>query len=227
MEVLNRGLNFVEAFIASTTLAVASVLVFTNVVMRYVFHDALPWAEELVRYALIWSSFIGASIAMRHGLHIGVEIVVDNLPGRLRKVFILIGMLIVLLYCVLVSAYGYQFIWEAYERYVAGTGRVASTTKIPFFYIQASVPVGVTLMGLRQLQILVNFWRGEDHPFEKDEQPGPESEHYHEAYDEDGAVLQTEARPDDPYVEESESSSLFDDPAKRRTTDEDEEGDAR
>ena len=228
MYVFNRGLSFIEALIASSTLAVASVIVFTNVIMRYVFHDALPWAEEVVRYSLIWSSFIGASIAMRYGLHIGVEVVVDNLPPRPRRVMIIIGFFFVLLYCTLIAVYGADFIYEAYVRWSEGTGRVASTTKVPFFYIQASVPVGVALMGLRQLQVLIMFWRGDDHPFQRHEQPGGEDEHYHEALDHEGEVLQSDASAtapveapedtgvlDDRLGEKPSDSSLFDDPSRK------------
>ena len=50
-------------------------LLFVNVVLRYVFLLPIYWAEELVRYLMVWMIFIGASQVTLWGGHVAVDIV--------------------------------------------------------------------------------------------------------------------------------------------------------
>ena len=47
-------------------LSVMSVVVFAQVVFRIV-HLSIPWSEELSKYLLIWSTFMGAALCVRKG----------------------------------------------------------------------------------------------------------------------------------------------------------------
>jgi len=40
-------------------MATMAVLVFVNVVSRYVFNYSIIWVEELTRYMMVWVGFIG------------------------------------------------------------------------------------------------------------------------------------------------------------------------
>lgn len=48
------------------------VLIFSNVVMRFLFSTGLPWGEELARYAFLWCTFLGAVLAVHDNEHIGI-----------------------------------------------------------------------------------------------------------------------------------------------------------
>ena len=41
-------------------LAAMSVIIFTNVVLRYTTSQSIEWAEEVSRHMMIWLTFIGA-----------------------------------------------------------------------------------------------------------------------------------------------------------------------
>lgn len=67
---------------------VAMLVVITMQIVFRVFFQALTWSEEVARYLLVWITFLGASIAYKHGRHIAVTFVVDALPagpGRLVR----------------------------------------------------------------------------------------------------------------------------------------------
>ena len=49
---------------APPLMAVMVVLVFGNVVMRYVFNSGITLSEELSRWLFVWLTFLGAVIAM-------------------------------------------------------------------------------------------------------------------------------------------------------------------
>jgi TRAP-type C4-dicarboxylate transport system permease small subunit len=60
------------------------VLVFSNVVLRYVFNSGIATSEELSRWLLVWLTFLGAIVAMRQHAHLGVDTLVRALPPRGR-----------------------------------------------------------------------------------------------------------------------------------------------
>src|SRR3954469_21306616 len=76
----------IGTFVAAATLTVALVVMAAQVVFRYFLSDSLIWSEEVARYALIWSSMIGAAVAYRHGAHVAVTDVVVRLPKALQAV---------------------------------------------------------------------------------------------------------------------------------------------
>lgn len=82
--------------IASVTLAIALVTMSAQVFFRYVIDDSIIWAEELARYALIWSTMIGAAVAYRRGAHVAVSVLWGLLPtGGVRFVWRAIHLIII------------------------------------------------------------------------------------------------------------------------------------
>ena len=67
-------------------LLAATVLVFADVLLRYVFSYGLSWADELTQYMLLWMVFLGSGIAARQGAHISMEALLTALPGRIQRV---------------------------------------------------------------------------------------------------------------------------------------------
>ena len=67
-------------------LAAMAVLVFGNVVSRYLLNFSLIWIEELTRYMMVWVGFLGSGLVLRLGAHIAVEALQDALPRRAAQV---------------------------------------------------------------------------------------------------------------------------------------------
>lgn len=80
LDAADRALLAANRFACASLLAAMSVLVFGNVVGRYVFGTSLAWVEEASRYMMIWCAFLGAGLALRAGAHIAVELLPDALP---------------------------------------------------------------------------------------------------------------------------------------------------
>jgi len=66
-------------------MAAMAVLVFANVVSRYVLNYSIIWVEELTRYLMVWVGFLGAGLVLRLGAHIAVEAFQDILPPRVAQ----------------------------------------------------------------------------------------------------------------------------------------------
>jgi TRAP-type C4-dicarboxylate transport system permease small subunit len=87
-----------EAVIA-ICLAAMVVLVFGNVVLRYVFNSGITVSEELSRWFFVWLTFLGAIVALRDHAHLGTEVVIGRLGPRGRRAFRIIGTLLMLYVC--------------------------------------------------------------------------------------------------------------------------------
>ena len=156
MSSLDKILSHAEEFLLGVLLTTASLVLFINVVARYVFNWGFPWAEELVRYEIVWMVFLGGSAAARQGLHIGVDIVVKFAPRPLRKVTEALINLISLVFCLLVLFYGAKLIIQTRM-----FGQVSPALQVPMWLVQLAIPVGGGLMALRFAQQLWHVFRGE------------------------------------------------------------------
>lgn len=139
-----------DAFIASLLLS-ASVIIFVNVVMRYVFNTGFIWAEEFVRYEIVWLVFIGGSVAARKGIHIGVEAVLHVLPPVMERALKVIVGLICIGFCLALIVYGTELVAQTRV-----FNQRTSAMQAPFWIAQLAVPLGAALMLLRFAQRL---WR--------------------------------------------------------------------
>jgi TRAP-type C4-dicarboxylate transport system permease small subunit len=84
MPLIDRIQKLLEGMLVGL-LAVMVVIVFANVVLRFVFHSGIAQTEELSRYAFVWLTFIGAVVVLREEGHLGVDSYVRRLSpyGRM------------------------------------------------------------------------------------------------------------------------------------------------
>ncbi|MDN7131075.1 TRAP transporter small permease [Halomonas sp. MC140] len=125
----------------------ASFILFANVIARYVFNDGFSWAEELVRYQIVWMVLLGASVAARQGIHIGIDILRRFSPPSVAKSIVLLVHAVSIVFCFFLVFYGIQ-LTEQTHRF----GQVSSALQAPMWIIQLAIPVGAFLMGLRFTQ---------------------------------------------------------------------------
>ena len=72
------------------------VIVFANVVGRYVFNYSLAWAEEASRFIFIWVIFIGSVLANEKYEHMNLDILVQWLDGNKGRIVQIIAQLVIL-----------------------------------------------------------------------------------------------------------------------------------
>src|SRR3546814_379287 len=85
LERFDRGLVSINRFAVGSLMLVMTILVFANVVLRYLFNSSLTWVEELTRYMMIWVAYLGAGLALRAGTHVAVEVLQDVMPAPAVK----------------------------------------------------------------------------------------------------------------------------------------------
>ncbi|BDB27282.1 TRAP transporter small permease [Cupriavidus sp. P-10] len=79
-------------------LAIMVILVFGNVVLRYIFNSGITVSDELSRWLFVWVTFLGAVAAMRDGAHLGTDMLVSRLGKTGQKICLVLGHAL-MLYC--------------------------------------------------------------------------------------------------------------------------------
>jgi len=108
---------------------------------------ALTWSDEVTRYLLIWSTFLGASVVYRHSGHISVTIVQDAVPPRLSKIL-------------RVAVHAICFVLFTVLLYFSCTycmklNKTATTLPIKMKYIYLCVPISMVILMVHSLLMAV------------------------------------------------------------------------
>lgn len=155
---LDRALSRAEDVFISALLITASAILFVNVVARYVFNSGSTWAEELVRYQIVWLVFVGASVAARKGIHIGVDALVHVLPLPAQKVVRIAVLTLCIGFCGVLAFHGLELMLQTRE-----FNQRTPAMQAPFWLMQLAIPTGALLMALRFVQELLATLTGAGH----------------------------------------------------------------
>ncbi len=78
-------LNVALESLALVCMAVMTVLIVAQVVLRYVFNAPLTWSEELARIVFIYMTFMGIGAAYGRRRHMFVDAIVTLFPMKIQK----------------------------------------------------------------------------------------------------------------------------------------------
>lgn len=129
------------------------ILVFVNVVLRYIFNSGITWSEEMARFLFIWLTFLGAIVALKDNEHLIIDLFVKRLPSFLRKIVYILSHVLVL-YCLGLILIG------SWEMTVLNANAYAPATGLPMSYVYG---IGVVMsigMGVIVLYNLSLVFRG-------------------------------------------------------------------
>lgn len=101
-KVVNQTLASLAAFL----LTAMAVLVIYQVFTRYILSDPSDWTQEVIRYLLIWTGFIGAAYAFGTRQHMALVYFRDQLSDEKRKWAIFIVDACILLFALFVMIIG-------------------------------------------------------------------------------------------------------------------------
>ena len=80
-----------EEVLCATLFAVMGIIMFVNVISRYLLKYSLAFTEELVVSFFVWLTLLGAGVAFREGSHLGFSFVTDRLPAEARRILVWVG----------------------------------------------------------------------------------------------------------------------------------------
>jgi len=87
-----------------------TVIIFAQVVSRYIFNSPFTWSEEMARYLVIWMVFIGMPVGVRDSTHLALGLnLLTKLPRLLKFLTEILLDLIILFLFIYITKYGYLF----------------------------------------------------------------------------------------------------------------------
>ena len=152
---LDKLLTVIEETIIAVGLGAATLLIFTNVVARYVFDTGFPWVLETVQYLFAWVVLVGAAHGVKAGVHLGIDLVVARFSPENQRRIALLGIALCLGFAVTVLVLSIEYTLRIYE-----WGDLTLDLQIPQWIPYVAIPTGLSLMTIRFLQVGWLVWQG-------------------------------------------------------------------
>lgn len=133
------------------TMAGAVIVLVLQVFFRNVIFQSLSWSDELARYLLVWTTYVGAVVALERSRHIAFEGLVDVLPPVLRRVAVWFSDLIQVLFFALLTYLG--------VRWLLVTKNWSITLPLPMALVYSIIPISAAAMLIIKLiQLIGENW---------------------------------------------------------------------
>lgn len=146
----NRKVEKMIEPVIAVALLFITIMLFSNVIGRYVFGVSLKWAEEMTNYIIIWITFLGGVVCLRKGMQITMDAFVLQLKGSMQ-IFV----------TRLTNGLGLLFslatVWLSYKlvMMVLPTGQVSPAMMVPMFIPYLVLPVSGLLMAMEYLELIM------------------------------------------------------------------------
>ena len=140
----------VERIVGYITIALTAlmlVVVLAQVVFRG-FRASLSWSEELSRMLLIWIGMLGSGIGIKHGAHVGMDMLVAYLPRRGALVFSILIHAVVIVFSIV-------FAHHSTVAAIAAQRVRATTLPWTLFGPKLALPVGAYLIAFHSIYLVV------------------------------------------------------------------------
>jgi len=127
----------------------AAMVVITGVqIVCRTWFTALSWSDEVTRYLLIWSTFLGATCVYRHGGNISITFVQEALPAKAAKVLkVLVHVVCMALFAVLLY-YGCMYCMKL--------NKTATALPIKMKYIFTCIPISMGISIFHAMKLTVD-----------------------------------------------------------------------
>jgi TRAP-type C4-dicarboxylate transport system permease small subunit len=145
--------------LAAACMAIVIVLIFINVICRYVTHYSIPWCEEATRYMFVLVIFFTLNIMVEQGSALRVDIIDNYVKGTGRVILSLIQTVLTVIALGIFTVSGISLMQ-------VGMTSVSPAMHIPMYLVYAIMPIGYFLalieVIVKEVQFLKDFTKKGD-----------------------------------------------------------------
>lgn len=149
--------NNLEIILGTATTVLLVVLMFIQVISRYVFNYALPWTEELAIICFIVSVYFGCALAVTRDQHLTIDLFLHYMPFKVKKVLAIASNICFIGFCL----YIIDPMSALLERLYTGKTKMI-VTGVPHYIIYGVVIFCLLLTVVRLIQKSVSIYRQKD-----------------------------------------------------------------
>jgi len=121
-------------------------------VTRYVLNDSASWTEEIARYLLIATVFVGAAIGVVKNNHIQVDLLYRYLPGRLARVLASVVDVLRIAFFAVMAVLTLQMMGKM-------SGQMMTVIDLPMNLLYGVCLFGLAMMLMRSIGVARSHWR--------------------------------------------------------------------
>jgi TRAP-type C4-dicarboxylate transport system permease small subunit len=125
-----------------------TIMITLEVISRYVFNFSIYFVNAAARLLLIWFFLLGAGIALRHGAHVGFELLLSALTAERRRLVVFGGL------CV-TGVFYLEMIWAGIHSLGPAMRQSEPGLDISLAWPILAIPVGFALL---LYHLLVIMW---------------------------------------------------------------------
>lgn len=142
-----EGVNLLLKYIVSVMFIALAVLVFFQVITRFVIDYPLAWSEEISKYLMIYIVFLGSALAVKDRQHIAIDFLTEIVsPANKRKLNGLI-LMICSIFFVILTYFGFVLTFMVIDQ-------ATPTLRFSIAWAYAAIPIGSLFMLLNAIYIL-------------------------------------------------------------------------
>ncbi len=146
-------INFLLKVLIGTFTAAALVVMFWQIITRYLFNAPLSWSDEFVRYLLVWITFVGAALAVRYSKLIKLDFIFNifNFTNGKKAIIRSLANILSIIFCLIILRYSLEILEIVHAQ-------KSSSMQIPMSIPYLAIPFGTLMM---MLNIIVVWMEGE------------------------------------------------------------------
>lgn len=129
--------------------SVMGLVLFLQVIMRFVFNMPLSWVEELARYLQIWITFLGIGYGVRKGSHISMDLVSTKLNKGAKYA--------VSMFCDAACLWAFSILLKTSFVFLSGQNVLSTAMRIPMQLVYAVIPIGTVVYMLYVVNEMVGL----------------------------------------------------------------------
>jgi TRAP-type C4-dicarboxylate transport system permease small subunit len=138
---LGTGIAAAGLWLAAAALLAIVVLNAVNIVLRYFFFAAFPWAEEAMLYLMIFGVYAGAITVAWQQAHIRIDAIVSLAPPRWRKTLAAASTLLLAVILAPVVLASYRVVSLLFE-----FDQRSDALQLPMWIAQGVIPAALMLI---------------------------------------------------------------------------------
>lgn len=165
MKIISLLDDHIEEWILICTYTAMLLIATAQVFFRYVINFSISWSQDLLTYMLIWSVFIGISLAVKKRKHIKVELAYVLVSEKNQFYLKVFSNAIFMIFCFLISYYASLKVYKL----IFVNPQISESTGLSIWLIQMAVPFGFVLSAFRLIQDTILLFKERKLEFSMDQ----------------------------------------------------------
>lgn len=125
--------------LGGVSLAGVFIIVFVQVIQRYVFQLSMPWASDVIQILFTYSVFLGMAIGIFNKSHLNVDVLVEGFSTKGKRWFGLLTNVVVIVFLSSVFIYSIRFVMDNMDQNM-------TYVQVPMSLTYAAIPLTVAFM---------------------------------------------------------------------------------